>query len=143
MTMAEATVSDKFAQVRGFQVEISGAGDVDVDGAWESVSEGLVLLDRPHHAGVCTAPEITLRGPLTATRKALLTWLNNSARGRHARRDVTITVAPADPGQPARTFQYLECFITGYAISPLDATDPRQEPIEELRFVPGLALRAR
>ena len=141
--MAEAAVSDKFAQVRGFKVEIAGAGGREVDAGWESVSEGVVMLDRPHHAGACTAPEITLRGPLTATRRALLTWLNNSVQGRHARRDVTITVSPADPAQPAKTFQYLECFLTGYAISPLDATDPRQEPIEEVRFVPGLVPRAR
>ena len=141
--MAEANVSDKFAQVRGFRVEISGADGVEIDNTWESVAGGVVLLERPHAASPCTAPEITLRGPLTATRHALVNWLDSSARGRKSRRDVTITVVPVDATQPAQTFQFLECFITAYAISPLDAADPRLEPVEEVRFVPGRFPRAR
>ncbi|MBL7714427.1 MAG: hypothetical protein JNL01_03100 [Bdellovibrionales bacterium] len=41
---AEATTSDKFAQVRGFKVEISGHSGKEVDSAWEAmVATGPVL----------------------------------------------------------------------------------------------------
>lgn len=42
---AEATSSDKFAQVRGFKVEISGSSGKEVDTAWESVSGGDMVIE--------------------------------------------------------------------------------------------------
>ena len=35
--MAEAYTSDKFAQVRGFSIEISSTSGKEVDTAWESL----------------------------------------------------------------------------------------------------------
>ncbi len=42
---AEATSSDKFAQVRGFKVEISGSSGKEVDTAWESVHAGILVTE--------------------------------------------------------------------------------------------------
>lgn len=42
---AEATSSDKFAQVRGFKVEITSSTGKDVDTAWESVSGGEMIIE--------------------------------------------------------------------------------------------------
>ncbi len=45
--MAEAAVGDKFAQVRGFLVEIESAGGgKEVDTAWESVSGGELIIEQ-------------------------------------------------------------------------------------------------
>lgn len=42
---AEAASSDKFAQVRGFKVEITGSTGKEVDTAWESVSGGDMVIE--------------------------------------------------------------------------------------------------
>lgn len=42
---AETTTSDKFAQVRGFSVEITGAAGKEVDTAWEHVSGGELVIE--------------------------------------------------------------------------------------------------
>lgn len=42
---AEANVSDKFAQVRGFKVDITNAGDKKGGSAWESVSGGNMIIE--------------------------------------------------------------------------------------------------
>jgi len=45
VSAAEAAENDKFAQVRGFKVEISGSSGKEVDTAWESVSAGDLVVE--------------------------------------------------------------------------------------------------
>jgi hypothetical protein len=84
---AEATSSDKFAQVRGFKVEISGSSGKEVDTAWESVSGGDMVIEhtettigddkfRTNSPGHKTVNDITLLGPLASTGDALAEWID-------------------------------------------------------------------
>jgi hypothetical protein len=43
--MADAATSDQFARVRGFRVEIDGAGGKEHDTAWEHVSGGALMIE--------------------------------------------------------------------------------------------------
>jgi hypothetical protein len=99
---AEATVSDKFAQVRGFKVEIDGASGKEVDTAWESVSGGELIIEltettigsdkfqttSPGHKSVNS---VTLRGAMTDKRAALCQWMNDTTQGRNWRRNMQLT----------------------------------------------------
>jgi phage tail-like protein len=141
--MAEAACSDKFAQVRGFRVEIDGPTGKQEDNAWETVLAGELLVATTGAPGrfQTTSPghksieEITLRGPLTAKRAAVTRWINDSFDHKHARRTVTISPLGAD-GRPLKTFVYQDCFLTTYVYPRLDAADPRTL-MEEVRFVFG------
>jgi hypothetical protein len=122
--MAEAATSDKFAQVRGFQVVIDGAGGKEVDTAWESVSSGELAADlaggtinadkfqtaSPGHKSV---GEITLRGAMTDTRAGLATWINETVSGKPWKRNVSITAVLSD-GTVSETVTYIDCTISAY-----------------------------
>ena len=102
--MAEGATSDRFAQVKGFQVDIDGAGGKDHDVAWEHVSGGALMIEHvettigadKHHTntpGQGQVGDITLRGAMTDTRGALCQWLNLSqGPGPKPRR--TVSIAP-------------------------------------------------
>ena len=146
--MAEAYVSDNFAQVRGFRVEIDSAGGgKEVDTAWESVSGGELMIETtdttiggdkftttsPGHKSV---GEITLRGAMTDKRAALCQWINETVTGKPWKRDVTITAEHLDGTVEAIAF--LDCVLTAYVLPPLVTFDPRQPCgpglVEEVRF---------
>lgn len=64
-TKAEATVSDKFAQVRGFKVEVFGSSGKEVDTAWESVSGGDMVIEITESSiGADKFSKLDLRGSL-------------------------------------------------------------------------------
>ena len=152
--MAEAMVSDKFAQVRGFKVEIesAGGGGSEVDGAWESVSSGELIIEQtettigsdkfqttsPGHKSV---GEITLRGAMTDKRAALCTWINETVAGKPWKRTVTITPIHLD-GTIGETLIFSDCALTAYATPRLVRHDPK-DPCppapgkEEMRFTYG------
>src|SRR5881296_162314 len=99
--MPDQTRSDKFAQVKGFRVEIDGAGDNAQDVAWEHVSGGALLIEHvettigadKHHTnspGHKSVEEITLRGAMTDTRAALSRWINDTVNGKPWKRTLTI-----------------------------------------------------
>lgn len=136
--MAEASVSDKFAQVREFRVEIDshGAGS-DVDSSWETLSSGELLVERTNAPGHKTVGEITLRGPITAGRVAMCQWINDVVTGNDRTRNVWITPIHLD-GRLGETLVLLDCVPTAYApprLSVQQAGDPcEQPPVEEIRF---------
>lgn len=137
--MADATVSDKFAQVRGFKVEIASPGSgSEVDTAWESVSGGAVLVERTNSPGHKSVGEITLRGPVTAERQSLCTWLNETVAGRPWRRTVSITPIHLD-GTLGETLMFVDCGLTEYTPPQLVVRDPKDPacadpPSEAVRF---------
>jgi hypothetical protein len=148
--MAEATVSDKFAQVKGFRVEIDGAGGKEHDTAWESVSGGALIPGaveaaiggdqfHTHAPGHKSIEEITLRGAMTDKRAALCTWINETTSGGPGLRTVRITPEDLD-GTVGPTYEYEDCFPVRYvfpAVQVLDPKDPRGdvELVEEVSFV--------
>ena len=145
--MAEAATSDKFAQVRGFKVEIAGASGKEVDTAWESVSGGEMILPGPpatneqaktNSPGHKTVGEITLRGAMTDGRKAMCQWINETVEGKPWKRTVFITPIHLD-GTLGETLVLDDCFLTAYKQPRLavgDPNDPCPAPPsqEELRF---------
>lgn len=148
--MAEATVSDKFAQVRGFKVEISSNGTgSDVDTAWESVASGLLVIEltettigsdrfRTNSPGHKTVGEITLRGAMTATRKAMCSWINETVMGKPWKRTVAITPIHLDD-MLGETLVFTDCALSAYALPRLTVPDPKAAcpPVpatEEVRF---------
>ena len=147
--MAEATVSDKFAQVRGFQVEITQATGKEVDTAWEAVSGGELIIEltettigsdkfqttSPGHKSV---GEITLRGAMTDKRAALCTWINDTAAGKPWKRTLTITeLLSVDGGvKDGKQYIYFDCFPSGYVFPRLSVTNTTGNVIEEVRIKP-------
>lgn len=146
--MADAYVSDAFAQVRGFRVEIASAGGgKDVDTAWESVSGGELVIETtdttiggdkftttsPGHKSV---GEITLRGAMTDKRAALCQWINETVSGKPWKRNVTVT---ADhPDGTVEAIEFIDCVLTAYVLPRLTAFDPAAgcgpDLVEEVRF---------
>jgi hypothetical protein len=147
--MAEATVSDKFAQVRGFQVEITGATGKEVDTAWESVAGGELIIEltettigsdkfqtsSPGHKSV---GELTLRGAMTDKRAALCTWINETVMGKPWKRDLTITeLLSVDGGvKPGKAYEYKDCFPVGYVFPRMSVTNTTGNVMEEVRIKP-------
>jgi hypothetical protein len=148
--MAEAATSDKFAQVRGFQIEIDGAGGKEVDTAWESVSGGELITDltgakrsgdtfHTHAPGHKPVGEITLRGAMTDQRAALTMWINETVLGKPWKRNVSVTPVHLD-GTIGETITYIDCVITAYkpprlTLPPVDDPCGAETLKEEVRFV--------
>jgi hypothetical protein len=138
--MAEATVSDKFAQVRGFRVEISGATGSDVDTAWESLSSGAQIgtdkfkTNAPGHKSVDT---ITLRGAMTDGRKALCQWIQATVDGKDWRRTVTVSGFLVDDNANPIPERYVfhDCFPVRYVFPPLETGGVELD--EEVTFAYG------
>ena len=147
--MAEAATSDKFAQVRGFKVDIVSAGGKEVDTAWESVSGGEMIIEhtdtttggdkfKTNSPGHKTVGEITLRGHMTDSRKAMCQWIQETVEGKPWKRTVFITPIHLD-GTLGETLELNDCFLTSYKQPGLavgDPNDPCPAPPsqEELRF---------
>jgi len=138
--MADAMSSDKFAQVRGFKVDIAGAdGSFETDAAWESVSSGTLMInsDRTNSPGHKTVGEITLRGAMTDGRKAMCQWINETVEGKPWKRTITITPMNLD-GTIGQTLIFEDCVLTGYRLPTLRLRSndpcPPEEEKEELRF---------
>ena len=150
--MAEAMIGDKFAQVRGFAVQIdsiSATGGKEVDTAWESVSGGELIIEQTettigsdkfhtNSPGHKTVGEITLRGAMADKRAALCTWINETVAGKPWKRNVTITPIHLD-GALGETLVFLDCALTAYVPPRLAIHDPKYPcppapPTEEVRF---------
>ena len=60
--------------------------------------------------------EIVLRGPLTSTRKNLFQWINETARGKDIRKNITVHLLNRQNGRDIilKTYTYNECFLTRY-----------------------------
>lgn len=144
-----AVEPDKFAQVRGFRVEIESAGGKETDTAWEIVAGGechLEVVDcddatHQHAPGKRYVGEIVLRGPMTDGRAALCQWLNEAATGQdpeRARRTLRITPILRRRGQikEGRPYIYTDCFPVGYVFPRLSVTNTAGNVQEEVRIKP-------
>lgn len=145
---AEAAVSDKFAQVRGFKVEISGSSGKEVDTAWESVSGGdmVILLDPPagnaaatgrlraNSPGHKSVSDITLRGAMTDGRKNLCQWINDTVNGKPWKQSLTITEIVSQDGvlKPGRRYNFHDCFPIRYVFPRMSVTNTTGNVQEEI-----------
>ncbi len=121
----EVTIGDPAAGRPG----AAAAGEPDR--SWESLGGGALVLDVVDPAPGCEAfrtttpghkyiDALTLRGPLTAGRRDLCAWINDTVGGKPGQRTLTVReVAKGDT--PVRTFNYHDCFPTRYVFPALSA----------------------
>jgi hypothetical protein len=64
--------------------------------------------------------EVTLRGPMTPSRKAMCQWITEVVQGRPWKRTVSITEVK-DKGRE-KTFEYTDCFPTRYVFPAFSAS---------------------
>ncbi|MBM3949486.1 MAG: hypothetical protein FJ312_09700 [SAR202 cluster bacterium] len=104
---------DQFLRLRGFRIEIRGAGGsgTDSDSAWETCTGG-----SPYKF----VEEITLRGPITAGRKSLVQFINEAAAGKAHRFDLTIVEIGKD-GSDGKRYTCHDSFPTRYVFPALSA----------------------
>ena len=153
--------SDKFAQVRGFKVEISGSSGREVDTAWESVSGGEMIIElsettigsdrfRTSSPGHKTVNEVTLRGAMTDGRKNLCTWINDTVNGKPWKQNLTITeMLSVDGGvKDGKQYSGIWAYPVRYKF-PVLSVDQREGNFEEeityrwVRLIPELPPRVR
>lgn len=146
----DAQTGDKFAQIRGFKVEIDNAGGKDVDVAWESVSGGELIIEmtntttggdkfQSNSPGHRSVSEIILRGAMTNKRAALCTWINDTTSGKPWKRNLTITeLLTMDGGvKDGKAYTYFDGFPTRYVYPMLSVNNTTGNVMEEveLKFI--------
>jgi phage tail-like protein len=126
-------LSDQFSKAIGFQVEITGAAAAGVtDGSWKAVRGGGirfaensgVTMGQDKYAqnslGMREWEDVTIIGPVTKSRKDMLTWYLDTVKGDDWRRNISIIVLNYD-GSELYRYDYMDCFLTAYSLTPLDA----------------------
>jgi phage tail-like protein len=124
---------DQFSKAIGFQVEITGAaGAGETDGSWKAVRGGGirfaensgVTMGQDKYAqnslGMREWEDVTIIGPVTKSRKDMLTWYLDTVKGDDWRRNISIIVLNYD-GSELYRYNYMDCFLTAYSLTPLDA----------------------
>lgn len=148
--MADAAVGDKYAQVRGFKVEIDQATGKEVDTAWETCSGGELCIEcadttigadkfqttSPGHKSVS---EIILRGAMTNKRAALCQWINDTTQGKPWKRMMTITeLLSVDGGvKDGKSYTYHDGFPIRYVYPQMSVGNTTGNVMEEveLKFI--------
>jgi len=139
-----AAPKDRVLHNKGFTVEIKAVDGsaVEVDSSWLSVQGGAAEIEtveatvgndgeRRFTPGKAYVSDLTLTGYMTPSRKALLRWMQNSAKGSgDLRRNVVISVEGPRPIDPRPEHQYYECLISRIRIPSLSAGS--SEPIQEV-----------
>ena len=146
--MAFAERQDQYSKATGFQIQITGAAsEGSTDGSWKAVRGGGVrFVENPgtttggdkfmqHSLGQKEWDDITLIGPVTSSRKDMLNWYKDTVAGKDHRRNVSIIILGPD-GKTTHQYNYLDCFLTSYKLTPLDA-DSEQECEEEVSICVG------
>lgn len=145
---ADAGTSDKFAQVRGFKVEIDGArAGKEVDTAWEAVSGSELIIEltettvgsdkfRTSSPGHKSVGEIVLQGPITPDRKSLCRWINDTVNGNRWMRDLTITELLSVDGavKDGKNYSYVWAYPIRYKFPRLSVTNRTGNMEEEIEF---------
>lgn len=116
---------DQVTKIRGFKIEIRGSAGAETDFAWETCSGGSLNIEVADSSTGSDDPRtrvetLTLRGPLTSGRKALLEWITDTVQGRDWKRNVTVTEILKD-GSDGKTYTYLDCFPIRYVFPGLSA----------------------
>jgi phage tail-like protein len=143
-----AELSDQFSKAIGFQVEITGAaGAGSTDGSWKAVrGGGLRFNENPGvtmgqekfshiSLGMREWEDVTLIGPVTKSRKDMLTWYMDTVKGEDWRRNMSIIVLNYDHSELYR-YNYMDCFLTAYSLTPLDG-ESEQECEETIEICVG------
>jgi len=147
--MADAATSDKFAHIRGFKIEIDGAGGKEVDTAWEHVSGGALMIEHvettiagdkhhTHSPGHKAVEDIVLRGAMTEKRDQLCKWINETCQGKGWKRNLTITELHQVDGavKEGKQYIYYDCFPVRYVFPHMSVTHTTGNVVEEVHVKP-------
>jgi len=141
-----AVRSDDFARATGFTVDITGAAGSGsgADGNWKVVRGGGLRFNEnagttrgsdqfmQHALGQREWDDLVLIGTISKGRKDMLKWYKNTVAGEDWRRNVTLNIHGMD-GQITHHYNYIDCFLTSYRLTELDA-DSEQECEEEIHI---------
>lgn len=134
---------DQMTVVKGFKIEITGPdGGKAEDNAWETCTGGALCIEvAPASIGADqfapvpkSVEEITLRGPMTKSRKWIGQNINDTVAGKFTRFDLTIVEIHRD-GSEGRRFNYSKCFITRH-VFPVLSADGTGNLYEEVSIKP-------
>src|SRR5476651_1625655 len=135
--MADGVRADQYVIASGFKLDITGGADPQgPDGSWKTVNGGSLQFDVV--AGASTGGDqfmqgslgqkqwqnLNITGPVTSSRKDMLTWVADMTAGKadKLRRNVTITVVQKD-GSDGIAYNYLNCFLESYQLTSLSGDD--------------------
>jgi phage tail-like protein len=144
-----AVRSDDFSQATGFSVEITGApgASAGADGTWKVVRGGGIRFNEnagttrgsdqfmQHSLGQREWDDLVLIGCLSKGRKAMLQWYADTVAGKDHRRNVSVIIHGRDT-QETHRYNFLDCFLTSYRLTELDA-DSEVECEEEIHMSVG------
>jgi len=146
--MGFAERQDQFSKASGFQVEITGAaGATSTDGSWKVCRGGGLRFNEnagttaghdkymQHSLGQKEWDDIVLIGPVTKSRKDMLKWYLDTVGGEDHRRNVSIIIMGPD-GKESHRYNYIDCFLTMYKLTDLDA-ESEKECDEEIHICVG------
>lgn len=128
-----APSDDRFAQVRGFKVEIDGilSPDLDLIGVesdpvtFDVLDTGAVSPDgfRVYGPGDAHFGSITVRYLCSSPEDPIQTWFQEAARGGSIRKNITVKCLKRD-GSEAKKYNYLDCFPTKWSASEASKGEP-------------------
>jgi len=141
-----AVRGDEYSQCTGFSVDITGAkGAQDgAGGSWKCVRGGGLRFTEAagttlgtdqfmqHALGQKEWEDLVLIGTISKDRKDMLQWYDDTVAGKDWRRNVTVNIHGRD-GKVTHHYNFLDCFLTSYRLTELDA-DSEQECEEEVHI---------
>jgi len=144
-----AVRSDDFSRATGFTVEITNTkgNRQTADGSWKCIRGGGIRFAEnqgttrgsdqymQHALGQREWDDLVLIGPVSKERKDMLKWYEDTVKGEDHRRNLTIHIHGMD-GQVTHSYNYLDCFLTSYRLTELDA-DSEKECDEEVHICVG------
>lgn len=140
------SAGDQPAERSNIKVEIGAAGYRSIAGfdSWQG-GEPVTFQQAPFQTtkfrtnspGHKTVGEITLRGAVTAGRKGLYEWINNSLNDG-TRATVVLTELGPDgrPLKSGKTYTYYDCFPTRYVFPRMAVTNTTGNVMEEVALKP-------
>lgn len=132
--LVQITASAATGGLAGGTTAATDSAGMKADGSWSRCSGGAEMIEaietthsaadgkQPYNTfspGHTYISPLILEGPMTATRKDLINWVNDQMSGKAFRRDVTITPIKID-GSTAPAHHYHDCFVEEYTFPDLN-----------------------
>jgi len=138
--MADGVRADQYVIASGFKLDITGGPDPQgPDGSWKMINGGSLIFDVV--SGASTGQDqfmqgslgqkqwqnLTVTGPVTGSRKDMLTWVADMTAGKSdkLRRNVTVTMINKD-GTDGIGYNFLNCFLESYELTSLSGDNANE-----------------
>ncbi len=125
---------------------VDSQGNRTPTGSWQSISGGEECVEvvetttgenqhEQKRPGQAYFTDITLKGPLSKDRKAVMDWINDTAKGKAQARNLVL-VFLNDKGEGQRTWNLLDTYPVSY--TPGDYSPSSKENVETIKAKPGM-----